>query len=531
MKTTLGIALAVGLLSLVPAHAQVCDGISPVEATSLVSVVVESGLGDPILVTAPPGDAGRFFIVEQNGLIWVKQRGSAPGVRSLYLDLSGVITTGGNEQGLLGMAFDPDFETSGLFYVSYTRPGGTAGVSVLARYQQDPMNPNQAIPTSTGNVFSLVQPQTNHNGGHIEVGNDGYLYFGLGDGGGGGDSGTGHSQCGNGQDPTNLLGAMIRIDPTGTAPNARECGLGTYTIPDGNPLADGVGGNCDEIWATGLRNPWRWTFDPATNDLYIADVGQDCWEEVNWISGASIGGENYGWPSMEGQQCFTGNAPPICDPMGTVCPGAPSCNDASLTLPVWEVQQGAGACSITGGYVYRGCRMANYQGHYFWTDYCDGRVRSFLISVGAPTLEVDHSATIAPSFGITSFGRDGQGEVYTVHQNGTIRKLVPPLSDFEVSGNGVLDTETFLLSDSGDWTWEDLRYNSSHPVDYYSVYRTTLGGIFDCIHATNATSWAGDTATPLPGEVYAYLVTATNASGVETSGGAGRTLGIDCPAP
>lgn len=523
-------------LALGPAVADVCDGVSPVEASSLVSVVVETGLtGRPLLVTAPPDDADRIFIVEQDGFIWVKQRGSALGVRSLYLDVSGRITTVNNEQGLLGMAFAPDFDTSGLFYISYTRPGGVAGISVLARYQQDPMNPNLALPMTLGNFFSLPQTEGNHNGGHIEIGSDGYLYFGLGDGGGGNDSGGDHSTCGNGQDTAKLLGSMIRIDPTGTAPNARECGLGTYTIPDGNPLADGVGGDCDEIWASGLRNPWRWTFDPANDDLYIADVGQACWEEVNWVSGASTGGENYGWRSMEGSHCFDPNNSNNCNPLGVICPGAPGCNDASLTLPVWETQQIGFTCSITGGYVYRGCRVNNLQGHYFWGDYCDGQVRSFLISGGVPTMETNWTPTVDPGgayqFDLTSFGRDAQGEVYVVDRDGIITALVPPLGDFEVSGQGVLDVDTFTLSKTGSWSWEDLQFNSMHPVEYYSVYRGAPGGTFDCLDSTESTTWLGDASTPAAGGLFAYLVTATNLAGDETSGGSGRTLGLGCAAP
>jgi glucose/arabinose dehydrogenase len=535
MKSTIGLILAVCLLSPAPAGAATCDGVSPVDATSLVSVVVESGLtGRPLLVTAAPDDPDRIFIVEQDGFIWVKQRGSAPGVRSLYLDVSGAVTISNNEQGLLGMAFTPDFATSGLFYISYTRPGGTAGISVVARYQQDPMNPNQALPMSQGNFFSLAQPQGNHNGGNIEVDSNGLLYLGLGDGGNGNDVGSGHSTCGNGQDATNLLGTIIRIDPTATAPNARECGLGTYTIPDGNPLADGVGGACDEIWATGLRNPWRFTFD-TNGDLYIADVGQECWEEINWVPGSSAGGENYGWRSMEGGHCFDPANAFNCNSTPVVCTGATGCNDPSLTDPVWEVQQTGFTCSITGGYVYRGCRMPNMLGHYFWGDFCDGQVRSFLMSGGVPTLETNWTTTVDPGgtllFDLTSFGRDARGELYLVDRDGVILKMVPPLSDFEVSGTGVLDTDTFLLTDSGNWTWEDLQFNSAHPIDYYSVYRGTPGGVFDCIHATAATSWSGDAATPVPGQVYGYLVTATNVAGIETSPGSGRLLGATCPAP
>jgi len=527
----LGLVSIAALILVAPLHGAVCDGVSSVDASSLVSVVVENGLTGPLLVTAAPDERDRIFIVQQNGLIWVKQRGSAVGVRSLYLDLSGVVLTGG-ERGLLGLEFAPDFATSRLFHVSYTRPGGS-GVTTLATYEQNPGDPNQANPIPIGTFFSVIQPQSNHNGGNIQYGSDGFLYFGLGDGGNHSDIGTGHATCGNGQDDTTLLGTMIRIDPTGNSPNAPDCGIGTYTIPDGNPLADGPGGNCDEIWATGLRNPWRWTFDAGNDDLYIGDVGQECWEEVNYVSGISNGGENYGWRAMEGSHCFNPADRFNCNSTGTICPGSPNCNDPGLTLPVMEVQQfGGGPCSMTGGYVYRGCRIANLQGHYFWGDYCYGRVNSFLVAGGVATAQTDWSATVSPTVsGLTSFGRDAQGEIYIVEGGGTVLKLVPPLSDFEVSGQGVFDTEQFLLSADADWSWEDLEFNSMHPIEYYSIYRGPPNGLFDCIHSTTATDWLGDAATPGPGGLFAYVVTATNLSAVETSGGAGRTLNSACAAP
>lgn len=540
MKTFAGFVLIVCLLLVAPFQAAVCDGVSPVEASTLVSIVAENGLtGRPLLVTAPPGDKDRIFIVEQDGFIWVKQRGSALGVRSLYLDLSGVVTILGNEQGLLGMDFAADFDTSGEFYVSYTRPGGGAlnpGITTLATYEQDPMNPNQANPVPITVFFSLAQPQSNHNGGNIQTGSDGFVYFGLGDGGGANDQGTGHATCGNGQDNTTLLGKLIRIDPTGSSPNPPDCGLGTYTIPDLNPLADGPGGDCDEIWATGLRNPWRWTFDPANDDLYIGDVGQECWEEVNWVPGTSTGGENYGWRVMEGTQCFNPSTPSTCNPTAAFCLGSPACNDPSLTLPVLESPQTSGACAMTGGYVYRGCRITNLQGHYFWSDFCDGRINSFLIDAGVPKLQRDWTATVDPApplltFSMTSFGRDGEGELYAVDRGGTILKLAPPLSDFEVSGQGVFDSDAFRLSADANWIWEDLEFNSMHPIEYYSVYSGSPDGNFDCIQSTTSTDWVGDPAVPGPGGLFAYLVTATNPGGVETSGGAGRRLNTPCAAP
>ena len=527
-------ALACGLLA-VPAYGQVCDGVSPVEASGLTSIVVDSGYtGRPLLVTAPPGDTDRIFIVEQNGKIHVKQRGTPAGTHSVYLDLTATVTSVGNEQGLLGMTFAADFATSRLFHVSYTAPGG-AGVTTLATYQQSLLNPNKADPVPVATFFTLSQPQSNHNGGNVVIGGDGFLYFGLGDGGGANDSGGGHAACGNGQSDTTLFGKIIRIDPSGSSPNPPDCGTGSYTIPNGNPLADGPGGDCDEIWATGVRNPWRFAFDDNNDDLYIADVGQNCYEEVNWIPGSSTGGENYGWRVMEGAHCFNPANPGNCNSIGVVCAGSPNCNDPSLTIPVLEVPRPGITCSITGGYPYRGCRVSNLQGHYFWGDFCDGEVRSFLMNAGVATMQTNWTSTVDPGgtllFSLTSFGLDGQGEIYIVDRDGPIRMLIPPLPDFEVSGEGVIDPEYFKLCDVVDWSWEDLALNSMHPIDFYSVYRGTPGGVFDCIHSTTGTTWTGDLTPPGVGQVLAYLVTATNADGDETSGGDGRILNLACAAP
>ncbi len=329
---------------------------------------------------------------------------------------------------------------------------------------------------------------------------------------------------------------MIRIDPTGNSPNPPDCGSGSYTIPDGNPKADGPGGVCDEIWASGLRNPWRWDFDPLNGDLYIGDVGQNCWEEVNWVPGTSTGNENYGWRPMEGSHCFDPNNNNNCDPSAVQCIGSVKCDDPSLTLPVLESPQTSGACSMTGGFVYRGCRISNLQGHYFWSDFCDGRINSFLIDAGVATMQMDWTATVDPAPRIltnsmTSFGRDGEGELYAVDRGGTILKLVPPLSDFEVSGTGVLGPDMFLVNKTAQWTWENLQFNSSHPIRYYSIYSGKPNGNFDCIHSTGQTRWIGDPANPGPGVLFAYLVTATNFDDVETSGGGGRTLNSACAAP
>jgi hypothetical protein len=376
------------------------------------------------------------------------------------------------------------------------------------------------------------QPESNHNAGHIVFGADDMLYIATGDGGGGGDL---HGTCGNGQNTGNLLGKILRIDPTGNATESPDCaalGAGPYTIPAGNPLNDGFGGDCDEIWAYGLRNPWRWSFDSINDDIYIGDVGQGCWEEINWVDSSLLGGQNYGWRQMEGQQCY--NAPSGCTPPGLACGTSPPCNDPSLTLPVLAYDSTALACSVTGGHVYRGCRMPMIDGAYFYGDFCDGTVRSFKIAGGLVTQRRNWTTQVDPSgslgFSLTSFGVDAQGEMYVVDRGGSVMKFLPPFTAFEVSGPGAANG--FLLQRNGNWTWEDLFYSTMHPVDYYSVHRGTPNGAFSCIHSTLSNGWpAGDATNPTPGQLLAYLVTAHEGVEESSAGLPVRTLINPCAAP
>jgi hypothetical protein len=525
------VALIVLLAPVSPALAQpVCDGVSQTANTSLKSVEVVTGLsGRPLFVTAAPGDTDRLFIVEQDGVIRVKQRGTAPGQHTVFLDISARIETFNNEQGLLGLAFHPDYASNGFFYVNYSRIG--AGSTIVSRFSVDPGNPNLADATSESILLSFGQPEGNHNGGHLAFDSDKYLYISTGDGGGGGDV---HGLCGNGQNTTNLLGKILRIDPLasfgGLPP---DCTGGAYTIPADQPLADGPGGVCDEIWSYGLRNPWRFSFDSQNDDVYIGDVGQGCWEEVNYVSAATSGGENYGWRQMEGTHCFVSGGG--CDPAGVSCGTSPPCNDPSLTLPVLDYSSTSLACSVTGGYVYRGCRMPNFTGRYFYGDYCDGSIRSFVIANGLPTSQLNYTSQVDPGgsllFGLTSFGVDAQGELYVVDRSpGAVRKFLPPFPELEVSGVGVGAPEQFLLERDGNWSWEDLEFATMHPVDFYRVYRGTPGGTLSCIHSSGAAEWvAGDPSVPRPGGLFAYVVTAVE--GAEESSSGGRTLADPCPAP
>jgi glucose/arabinose dehydrogenase len=287
------------------------------------------------------------------------------------------------------MAFHPDYAQNGRFYVSYTNAAGNTRV---VRYEVSAADPDSADPATASQVLAVVQPYTNHNGGLIAFGPDGYLYVGLGDGGSGGDPQN------RAQNLDSLLGKMLRLDVNGGTP---------YTIPASNPLVGAAGR--DEIWARGLRNPWRFSFDRVTGDLYIGDVGQNAWEEVNVQPAASPGGENYGWRIMEGTACFNPSN---------------NCPTAGLTLPVTVYGHGAG-CSITGGYVYRGTALPVLAGQYLYSDYCAGFVRSFAYAGGGAADPRDWTAQLGPSGNVTSFGEDAAGELYIMTAGGDLYRISP----------------------------------------------------------------------------------------------------------
>ncbi len=526
------------VLCCLPAVAQsVCSGVSPAGNTTLSSVTVVSGLSLPLFVASPPGDTGRLFIVEQAGTIRIHKKGDPAGTWTTFLNITPRVNSSSTEMGLLGLAFDPGYVTNRRFYVNYTETVASQIYTVVARYTATVVNPDLADPTSEVRILRVAQPEVNHKGGMLAFGPDGFFYVFMGDGGGSGDA---HGTCGNGQDRTVLLGKVLRVDvrgvdPAGTAP---DCGLtgANYTVPSTNPFRDGAGtGNCDEIWAYGLRNPWRSTFDALNGDLYVADVGQNCWEEVNWVAGTSTGGENYGWRQMEGFHCYNLNQTFTCNPAGAVCGGSPACNDPSINKP--EVEFGhtaAGECAITGGYAYRGCRMTSWQGTYFYGDYCAGFVRSFKMVGGVPTSLLDVTSQVDPGGtlvgSLTSFGVDGQGELFAVSQNGFVNKFVPPFPALEVSAVGA-GTE-LTLSKTGDWTWENLFLATEVPVSLYRVYRGAVNGAYSCVFKALSPKWSagGDPANPAPGQLFAYVVSAVNASGQETKRGTTGTFNAaTCP--
>ncbi len=350
--------------------------------------LIASGLSGPLLVTSPPGD-GRLFIVEKGGFISVVENGTLRSTK--FLNISSLVSKG-SEQGLLGMAFHPAYSSNGLFYVSYT---DTSGDSRIVAYSVSG-DPNVADPNSGSTVLIVDQPATNHNGGHIAFGEDGYLFFGLGDGGGRGDPNN------HGEKPTTLLGSMLRIDVDGDDfPNDSTR---NYAIPPGNPF-DGTTSGADEVWAYGLRNPWRWSFDQVDDNLYIADVGQNSWEEVN-VAPAAESAVNYGWDILEGTHCFEPSS---------------GCSSLGTWLPSIEYSHNQGR-SVTGGYVYRGAAMSDLNGVYFYGDASSGWVRSFRYVDGRVFDQRLWSGLGVG--GVWSFGQDAAGELY-ITTSSSVYKIVP----------------------------------------------------------------------------------------------------------
>ncbi len=365
-----------------------CAAGTPVSGTpALTTQLVVRGLSSPLDLQVPPGDRARLFVVEQGGRLRIVRGGAA--IATPFLDISGRISSSG-EQGLLGLAFHPRYSENGRFYVNYTDGGGDSHVSEF----RISANPDVADPNSERELLFVRQPFANHNGGGLAFGNDGFLYAGFGDGGSGGDP------LGAGQNLGTQLGKMRRIDVDRGNP---------FAIPTDNPFAN-TAGAVPSIWAYGLRNPFRFSFDRSTGDLYIGDVGQSRLEEIDVGLASRRGGENYGWNVTEGSQCFQ---------------PATGCNRTGITLPVAEYGHADG-CSVTGGVVYRGCRLPGYAGTYFYSDFCGAFVRSFRLVNGQATDARDWTAELGRGLSRpTAFGTDADGEVYLVDQDGEIYKIVP----------------------------------------------------------------------------------------------------------
>jgi glucose/arabinose dehydrogenase len=336
---------------------------------------VARNLSSPVFVTHAGDGSGRLFIVEQGGRIKILQNGTV--LATPFINLASRISTG-SERGLLGLAFHLDFASNHKFYVNYTN---TAGDTVVAEYTASTANPNVA--NTTGRILLTVdQPYANHNGGMLAFGPDRYLYIGMGDGGSAGDPGN------RAQNINNLLGKILRIDV-----DNKDVGK-QYATPSGNPY-DGATAGLDEIWSRGVRNPWRFSFDRRTGDLWIGDVGQDRWEEIDRSTAASGGGRglNYGWRVMEGNACYSPSS---------------GCSTAGKTRPIAAYSHSLG-CSVTGGYVYRGLDYRSLVGGYLFGDFCSGRIwalRAHGPASQSPVLMADTSLTIS------SFGQGPDGKLY-----------------------------------------------------------------------------------------------------------------------
>lgn len=356
----------------------------------------EGTFNDPVFLTGAPG-TNALFVAEQRGVIKKVEGGNI----SVFLDIETAVRSGG-ERGLLGLAFHPDFATNGRFFVYYTPK--SPDTNRLAEYNRATVG--QGVAGEVAVLVDINDPEDNHNGGMIDFGPDGYLYVGTGDGGGGGDGtygGTDHGPIGHGQSLDVLMGKILRLDVDNAPSYAAS----------GNPFASG--GGLPQIWAYGLRNPWRFSFDRKNGDIYIGDVGQSAWEEINIQPGSSTGGENYGWRAYEGDHVFDGNL--------TI---------ANHTPPVIEVAQKEGgallaaACSITGGYVYRGGAIPDLRGIYLFGDYCSPTIAALQYCDGTLKGSTRVADLLGGEGGLVSFGEDNAGELYLIYRDSDlIMKVVP----------------------------------------------------------------------------------------------------------
>ncbi len=397
----MNLAAVIGLSALIASTASA--GVTAIKP----KLVIGTGLAYPTCITSAPGDTTRIFVLEKAGRIRIIKIGiPTPTLNAAsFLDIDALVTGGASssdEQGLLGMAFDPDYTNNGQFYVYYTG----ASTNVVARYMRSATNPDLAQTTGVV-LMSWSDPYSNHNGGciHFKPGTRD-LYIGTGDGG------SANDPSGNSQNLLSKLGKMHRITPTvgGASPY--------HTIPAGNPFVGGTSTVDDSVWAYGLRNPWRWCFDSANGDMYIADVGQNAVEEVDYAPSNVAGGRNYGWRCTEGTSC-------------TGLSGC-TCNGTTLTAPVRTyTHSAAGGYSITGGNVYRGCAMPDMQGIYFYVDYSSNNSWSFKMVAGVVTEFVTRNSELQVALGgqavntVSAFGEDANGEIYMADHGGQIYKIVP----------------------------------------------------------------------------------------------------------
>jgi glucose/arabinose dehydrogenase len=346
----------------------------------------------PIEMANANDGTNRLFILQQRGLIYVINNSPSVNASKVFLNLASKVSQSGNELGLLGMAFHPDYSNNGYFYIYHTFDSVISSITTywsrLSRYTVSPTNPDSALLSSQYIMLTLRQPYSNHNGGKIAFGNDNYLYVGLGDGGSGGDP------QGNGQNKNTLLGSILRIDIDSTS------GGNQYSIPTTNPFYNDSTGAKKEIYAYGIRNPWKFSFDDLTNQLYCGDVGQNLWEEIDIIES----GKNYGWNKMEGFQCYG-----TCDTTGK-----------GFTRPIFDYSHSVGA-SVTGGFVYRGSLLPGLYGKYVYADYSFGTVWALTYDGVNPVVNTQLQDT---NFAISSFGVDENNELYVLKHHSSSGRIL-----------------------------------------------------------------------------------------------------------
>ena len=412
----------------------VCHGAQAQFATTLKV----SGVSRAVQATHAPGDEDRLFIVMRTGYIKIYNLETETLNSDYFLNIASQVYDNQNEQGLLGLAFHPNYQENGYFYVYYTSTSGS-GDTYVRRYSRDGDDPDHATTSGSLTLLTADQPYWNHNGGWLGFSPvDGYLYIGLGDGGSGGDPGN------RAQDITNQrMGKMLRIDVDNGSP---------YSVPADNPFVGTTGD--DEIWAYGLRNPWRNCFDSETGDLWIADVGQNAWEEVNFEAAGDDGGRNYGWKCMEGDHCYAS---------ASGC----TCNSSALTDPIFEyAHNNSGGYSITGGDVYRGCAMPEQAGTYFCGDYVTGNYWAIRRQKNGSFTSENIRSQLSPSIegfslgGLSAFGTDARGEVYICsHSQGRVYKIIPDAGevdcDYEPPVNDECDGAIALSDGVNEFTTID----------------------------------------------------------------------------
>ena len=453
------------------------DATPPVWPDLQLGAAVTSANSPVDLINAGDG-SGRLFIVERGGRIRIWDGR----VQRTFLDIGSRVNTndsGGDERGLLGLAFPPDYSTKGHFYVNYiSSTTSPRGATVISRFSVNRANPNDALEASEEVLLVIPQPEPNHNGGQIHFGPDGYLYIGMGDGGGAGDV---HGSIGNGQATNTFLGKMLRIDVEGTPDPGSN-----YAIPSDNPfLLDPE--VPDEIWSFGLRNPWRWSFDRKTGDMYLADVGQYEWEEVNFIPASSTGGENFQWRRIEGFNTF--NA-------GT------QITKGTSTDPVFEYDHNAGS-SITGGYVYRGQEHPRMEGIYFFGDYNSGRIWGLQQDPSGNWID---RQLLETSLRISSFGEDERGNLYVASLfTGAIHRLS------DTRGENYLQVTIASFTPAGE---ARIGFGAEIGKRYQLQFSTDLQSWNDVGRASRATNFdaelTGTLPGPAPAEAYFRVVELAN---------------------